>query len=252
MKSLLNHLSKTTPFFVLLLAVFLSGCIINADDLDIDRIQGSGLLETESIAVEDFSRVSMAIPGELYITQGDEESLTLSAQANLIPFINVFVEDNRLHIETDEDIQIQPTRTIVIELSVIQLRDLVFAGDGLVKVDTLASTNFSTTLAGSGDIEVDQLSAVLLNTTLAGSGDMFFAGTIEEQRINLAGSGDIEARELESQITDIEIAGSGSATVNVTDELKASIVGSGSVRYLGNPTVETTIVGSGTVSPLGN
>ena len=83
--------------------------------------------------------------------------------------------------------RVQPTRTIVIELSAIQLRDLVFAGDGLVKVDTLAATNFSTTLAGSGDIEINQLSTVLLNTTLAGSGDMFFSGTVDEQEIVLAG-----------------------------------------------------------------
>lgn len=232
--------------------VLLSGCIITADPDNIDRIQGSGLLETRTIDVSDFSKISTILPGSLIITQGTEESLELSAQANLFPYIEIFVDDEGLlRIETEDDVNLEPTRPISIQLTVRSINELIFAGDGLVQIDTLATTQMAVTLAGSGDIEINQLTTVLLDVSLAGSGDMLLTGTVEEQNIMLAGSGDIEARELSSNKAEIEIAGSGSATVNVSDELTALIVGSGSVRYLGNPTVDTTIVGSGSVEPLG-
>ncbi|MFK7847576.1 MAG: head GIN domain-containing protein [Rhodothermales bacterium] len=237
---------------LILTSLVLNGCIITADPDNIDKIQGSGLLETRTIDVSDFSKISTVLPGSLVISQGIEESLELSAQANLFPYIEIFVDDDGLlHIETEEDVNLEPTRPISILLTVKSINELNFAGDGLVQIDTLATTQLEVTLAGSGDIEINQLTAVLLDISLAGSGDMLLAGTVDEQNIMLAGSGDIEARELISSKAEIEIAGSGSANVNVSEELTALIVGSGSVRYLGNPTVETTIVGSGTVGPLG-
>ena len=236
--------------FLLLIATFLSGCIISAEPEGFEEIRGSGILETQTADVSDFTGVSMAIPGELSITQGDTETLTISAQPNLLPYIDIFVDNGLLRIETEDDINIQPTRTIQIELAVRSLDEIIFAGDGLVTVDTLVSTNLEVNLAGSGDIEINQLTSVLLETSLAGSGDLFYSGIVEGQDIVLAGSGDIEARTLESKNVNIEIAGSGSAVLNVSDELTALIVGSGSVRYLGSPTVESTIVGSGTVGPL--
>jgi len=237
-------------FIFVLSSAILSSCIITSDPDGPENIQGSGLLETQTIEVIDFSRVSMSIPGELVIKQGLEESLVLSAQANLLPYIKVFVDEDQLRIETPERTNLEPTRTILVELTVKSMKELTFAGDGLVEIDTLATTSLSVTLTGSGDIEINQLSSVLLDATLAGSGDMLFSGVVDEQNIVLAGSGNIEARELESNKADIEIAGSGAATINVRDELRASIVGSGSVRYLGNPVVDVTIVGSGTVTPL--
>lgn len=245
---ILNALHMLLPLLVA--GMFFSGCIINIDPDDNDTIRGSGLLEDETINVSDFSAVSMAIPGELYITQGAEESLVIAAQGNLLPYIDIFVEEGRLYIETRDNINIQPTRPIDIQLSVKSLDDLVFAGTGFVHVDSLATTRFNLTLAGSGDVTVKQLTAVFLETTLAGSGDIQLIGTIDAHEINLAGSGDIEARELESDEVDIEIAGSGTAYLNVSESLRATIVGSGSVLYLGNPVVETTVVGSGTVGPL--
>ncbi len=252
MKRPLNHIHSDIRMLLVLLfaGIFFSGCIINIDPDNDESIRGSGLLETESVNVSGFTEVVMAIPAELYISQGLEESFVISAQANLLPYIDIFVEEGRLHIETPDDINIQPTRTIDIQLSVQAMDELVFAGTGLVSVDSLATTNLNVTLAGSGDMDINNLTCVLLQTTLAGSGDIHYSGIAEVHEINLAGSGDIEARDLASEELDIEIAGSGDANVNVSESLRATIVGSGSVRYLGNPTVETTIVGSGTVGPL--
>lgn len=238
--------SRLSLFFIA--AMLLNGCIVGVNS---DSIKGTGELQSSNIDVSDFANVLMAIPGELTITQGDEESLRLSAQTNLLPYIKINVVNNRLRIETDDNISLDPTRTITIQLVVKSLDELDFAGSGLVEINTLSTTNLSVDFAGSGDVEINELSAMNLDVDFAGSGDLFLSGVVDEQNIDIAGSGDIEARDLMSQKADIEISGSGSAVLNVKDELKATINGSGSVRYIGNPVVDTEISGSGNVSALG-
>ena len=240
------------PIVILCTSIlFGGGCIVSVGTDHPRRIRGSGNLESRSIEVSDFSRVSMGIAGELYIRQGNREELTISAQPNLFPYIDIFVDGNRLRIETDNDISLDPTRPITIQLTVVSLNDLVFAGDGLVSAETLESSALSVTLAGSGDIEIDELTTGSLETVLAGSGDIFYrAGEATEHDIVLAGSGDIEARALVSREAEVEIAGSGDVFVDVSDRLQVSIIGSGSVKYRGNPQIQTNIVGSGSVGPL--
>lgn len=229
------------PFFVF------SGCIIGAES---NQITGSGPLETRTIDVSDFTGVEMNIAGDLVLMQGNEESLSISAQSNLYPFINIFVRDGRLRIETNDDISLDPTQPIAITVGVQNLDLLRFAGSGTVSMDSLNTVDFKLDLTGSGDMQFDALTAETLNLSLTGSGNLNFSGTVIEQEVSMTSSGNLEARDLESQKADIAISGSGSATVNVTDELVASISGSGKIRYRGTPTVDASITGSGSVEPL--
>lgn len=243
-----SSLSRLVPVSIIALMLIVQGCIINVDN---DRIEGRGAVRSQDITVSGFSKLSVALPADVIIVQGESETLRITAQSNMLEQIDAFVRGERLVIETDDDVSLRPTLPIIVEVGLISLDALSFAGSGSVVMDTLNTSRFSLNMAGQGDIDFKNLTADELEIEFAGSGDIFFAGTVERQDIELAGSGDIEARDLFSSIVDIEIAGSGSAVVNVADELRATILGSGSVLYLGNPRVDSEILGSGSVSALG-
>ncbi len=240
------------PIFVLSILFFsgslFSGCIIGADS---NKITGEGPLETRIIEVTDFSGIEMSIPGDLVITQGNVEGMSISAQSNLYPFINIFVRGERLRIETNDDVSLDPTEPIAVLVDVRTLELLRFAGSGNVDMDSLTTTAFTIDLTGSADMQFDQLTTETFELSLAGSGTLNFAGTAIDQVVSIAGSGDMDGRNFESQTADVSISGSGSAIVNVSDALNASIAGSGSIRYWGNPTVESSVTGSGSIAPLG-
>ncbi|MEM8485615.1 MAG: head GIN domain-containing protein [Bacteroidota bacterium] len=240
-------MQKAHLLLIVPLLVF-SSCIIGAES---NRITGSGLLETRTVDVSNFTGVSMSIPGDLTLIQGSEESLRISAQADLYPFINIFVRDGRLRIETNDDVSLDPTQPITITIGVQNLDLLQFAGTGTVRMDTLNTIDFNLDLTGSGEMQFAAFSAETLDLSLTGSGNLDFSGTVIAQNIAITGSGDLEARNLESQDADVSISGSGSAVINVTEALTANISGSGNIRYRGTPTVEAAVTGSGSVEPLG-
>ena len=242
---------RSVLFLLLGLSLLTGGCLIDFDGSD-DRIKGSGPLSTEEYAVQDFARISISIPGNVIITQGDTESLSIEAQSNLFPYLEVAVIGDRLRIEAEDDVELDPTRDITIELTLTNLSEINFAGEGIIRIDTLNTSSLSINFAGSGDVEINQLTTDLFELILAGSGDIFVAGTTTEQDLTIAGEGIIESRSFESQDTRVNITGSGSAFLNVTETLQVNITGQGTVRYLGNPSVESSILGEGSVEPTRN
>lgn len=234
-----------------LLILSLSGCIIEAND-NKEAIRGSGPLELDARSIDTASGVVMSIPGRLNIYQAPETTLTINAQPNLLPFIKTYVNNETLYIETDNDIRLDPTLEITVDLSLPLIEAITFAGQGHVFVDTLVTPALHITLAGSGDFDLASLNTERLEIVLAGEGTINAKGIADEQSILIAGSGNIAAADLASKEATINITGSGNATLRVSDQLTTTIAGSGSVFYIGNPSLETTIAGSGTVQPLSN
>ena len=69
--------SKHLLLLILLLPFLLSAC-------GLDILDGSGDVISESREVSDFNRVVFGGVGELQLTQGDQESLTVTADDNLL------------------------------------------------------------------------------------------------------------------------------------------------------------------------
>jgi hypothetical protein len=70
--------------------------------------------------------------------------------------------------------------------------------------------------------------------------------------LTLSGFGTFEAPELESQTAEVRISGAGSATVRVTDNLKANVSGAGSIDYYGSPAVDRNVSGAGSINHAGD
>ena len=241
------------PFLVLLVLLFTaSGCIVSVSDDD-ETIRGVGEPVTQGRSFSEFEGVSFALQGNLDIETGEGYSLQVEAQENLMPYINSFVRNGVLHIEADDNINLQPSRPMRFALTVPSLNEVTLAGSGDINVEEMIDAHRVTlTIAGSGDMEIEEVITPELHVSIAGSGDITLSGEGERQEISIAGSGDYEARTFISSVVDVSIAGSGDAFVQANETLVVSIAGSGTVFYLGNPTISTSIVGSGGVNPLSN
>jgi Putative auto-transporter adhesin, head GIN domain len=201
----------------LLAVVLLAGCSVT---------RGSGQLSSESRQVNGFSKVELTGAGELSIEQTGTESLTISAEANLLPMLTSNVSGDTLVLGTQTNAKIVPTKPITYTLTVKDLNGLAVSGSGNVTVTKLATTAFNTSISGSGTITVN--------------------GTAVDQNLEITGSGRYQAEELTSESAKINISGSGVASVRVTDELDVHISGSGTLTYTGDPKeVTQEISGSG-------
>jgi hypothetical protein len=215
-------------------------------------IRGSGKLVTESRSVRDFDRVSLSGSGEVVITQGGEESLTVETDDNVIKYVTTEVRGGTLYLgfDTERVRSISPTR-LQFALSVKDLVGVKISGSGDIIAASLDTDRLDVGVSGSGDVEIDSLTAEDVEVQITGSGNVELAGEATGQDITISGSGELHAGDLKGETVEVTINGSGGVTVWAAESLDARINGSGSVKYYGNPTVDLSGSGSGKIRSLG-
>jgi hypothetical protein len=194
-------------------------------------VEGSGNVITEDRALGDFTAVSLDGVGRLEIDQTGTDSINITGDDNILPYILTRVQDGELIISIEENV------------TFTNVSDLVYK----VTVATIESLE----LNGAGEIVVSNLEGELWQVRLDGGGSITVSGEVTRQEVDLNGLGLYEARDLVSQEAVVEQDGAGSAVVNVTGTLDATIDGVGSIEYFGNPTVTQEINGLGTIKSLG-
>ena len=230
---------------LIVLAGLLSACTFGV-------VVGSGRTTTETRAVSDFNAVDFAFIGDLSITQGNEESLTITGDDNIVPLIRTTVRDGVLHIDASPA---NIGRTVIplrYELTVKELNAVSLSGLGNIEVDSLESPDVSLGLSGAGSLNVGNLAANNLAVNMSGLGSANLAGEVNRQAVNVSGTSSYYARDLRSQAAAVQISGLGSAEVQAVETLDASISGAGSIKYAGDPQVSQNISGLGSIEALGN
>ena len=216
-------------------------------------IRGSGQVVTEARPVSDFDTVSFNAFGEMTITQGDSESLTIEAEDNVLPLIRTEVRGGTLFIEPrDNDFGVNLTRPLRYTLVVKTLAGLDLSGAGNVVVQDLKTDQLQVTLSGAGSLTFDGLEASTVSYRLSGAGSVSASGEVTDLEARLSGFGSYEGEDLRAESVDVTISGAGSATVWATKNLDARISGLGSVQYYGQPQVTKNVSGLGSVQHLGD
>jgi hypothetical protein len=241
---------KASLILLSALCALLSGCF-NFNWSTMPSVKGSGNIVSETRAVGQFGRVSVSGSGHLSIVQGDQESLTIEADDNLLPLIKSEVAIGVLKIGP-ENVNLRPTKTIRYVLQLKSLDALHLSGSLEAEAQSIKTDQLLFAISGSGKIHVASLEASELNVHVSGSGDIELTGKVNRQRIEISGSGNYRARDCESQSTAVHISGSGNATIWARLALEAHVSGSGDIEYYGSPQVDTHVSGSGGIHSLGN
>lgn len=206
-------------------------CLLAASTALAASLSGSGRSATENRAVSGYSGIALAIPASLEVVQGAAESVSITADDNVLPEIESVVEGGVLKLRFRQRFaSVDNTR---------------------IRVTVNARALDSLTVAGSGDIRATGLDTPRLAIKVAGSGDVRLSGRAAALEVNISGSGDVDAARLDTRRARITVAGSGDAVIWAREALSVRVAGSGDIRYYGDPAIEKTIVGSGSVRRLG-
>jgi hypothetical protein len=216
-----------------------------------ESITGSGNVITEPRQVSNFDSVEFSIPGKLSIQQGSSESLTISAEDNIIPLLVTNVSGGTLTIRYKPGYSIHSIRSPEFVLMVKDLKDIGVSSSGSVSVRALKTGNLNLTISSSGSIIIDTLQANNITARISSSGDISLKGNANQLNLRISSSGDFQAADLQINSADVGISSSGNATLWVVKDLKANISSSGDVYYYGSPTVSQRITSSGKVVSRG-
>lgn len=257
-----RYLSGSLAALCLGLMFVLAGC---------GFVNGSGTSKTETRNVSGFNTVALAGEGQLTIHQTGTESLTITADDNILPLLTSDVRGGRLNLGVASNTILQPKTAIRYDLTVKDLSSIDLSGSGNVVADTLSNpsldigisgsgsmtlTNLMTTtltldISGSGSLRLSNVSAQHTTATISGSGATTIAGQTHDLTLRISGSGKFQGDSFASATADISVSGSGDVTVRVSDTLHASVSGSGNIAYYGSPQLSYQGSGSGKVQSKG-
>jgi hypothetical protein len=217
----------------------------------VSYIRGSGNVVTEEREVSGFNKINMSGYGEVIITQGDEESLTIETDDNLMQYIQTEVRNNTLFLTITDKTIPDPSGSITYNLTVIDLESIELSGAGSFDIKALDTPGLEIVFSGAGNINLDSLSADELSVQLNGAGNINIAGEVGKQDVGISGAGKYSAPDLQSSQADVLIEGLGQVEIWATDALTVKIEGAGSVDYYGSPSVSQDIEGGGSIHSLG-
>jgi len=234
---------------ILLLCLFLAVLIVTACNARV--ITGSGDVITETRQVNDFDRISISGSGEVIVTQGESESLSIETDDNVMDHIEAEVEGGTLKLGMKDGINLISTTRLVFYVGVDDLAGLSISGSGDVESEKIDAGHLEVQISGSGDVMIASLTADELKAEISGNGEIDLAGDVAAQDVDISGSGKYLAGDLCSESVKVSVSGSGDATVCATETLDVSVSGSGSVNYYGRPSLTTSKSGTGDINSLG-
>lgn len=216
--------------------------------------RGSGTLTTQSRDVSGFDTVQINGAGELFIIQGETESLEIQAEDNIIDELTSDIQENTLVLGYRDPFSrntIIPTERITYTLTITELSQVTINGAANMEIDSLETGSLTLIINGAGNISINQLLADNLSVEISGTATIEIGGQTSQQSVTIDGAGNYRADDLQTGSTTININGLGNATVWATETLNISIDGGGNLRYYGSPNVTQEINGVGDIDNLG-
>jgi putative autotransporter adhesin-like protein len=212
-------------------------------------VRGSGIVKSETRDVHSFSQVALSGVGTVIVQQGNAEGLRIEAEDNILPLISASVSEDRLSIGVkDNNVTLNPTRSIYYYITAKQVSALHLSGTGEIRAPNLRTDALEIRIDGTGNVATEGLRADTLTVGISGTGDYTGAGAADSQHVSITGAGNYFAKQLQGTQAEVSIAGTGSATVRVSESLNAEVKGTGAILYVGNPQVQQQISGIGTVT----
>jgi hypothetical protein len=192
----------------------------------------------------DFHGVEVAGAIELFISQGPETKVAISAKdVNDIEIIETEVEDGvlKIHYKDNKNWWNNQWNTMGHKfrayVSAPNIQMLSSSGSGGIHImNTIKGEELKVELAGSGNIE-GSIHVAELSVDQSGSSNIRLKGVATKADFECSGSGNVYSPDLVTDHCELEISGSGNAEITANKEISAEISGSGNVRYKGTASI---------------
>ena len=206
--------------FTLAIAIGFLGC---------NGVRGSGTLKTESREIGSFTEVEVSGALVVRITQGDQPSLQLQGDDNLLELVSTEVSGSRLNIDTTESVR--PNLPLEVDIVMVALEELAVSGAAEVTIVDLRSETFSFVCSGACRAQI--------------------SGQTQHANILVSGAGNVNALELHADVVEVTISGAGRVSICANEQIDASVSGAGRIRYGCDPEeVNMSVDGVGEIEAL--
>lgn len=199
-----------------------------------------------------FTKLSIGSSFNVFISQGETESVRLEVDEKYIDLVETNVNRNQLDVSFKCGSTIKNPEKMDVYITMKTIDELNFSGAANVK--SMGNLNFNTLEiegAGAANIKL-QLSGQNLKLYSSGAANIEITGQADIVNLEGSGASNIEINKLEIKDLKARTSGASKVSCSVTGELKINASGASHVKYSGNPSsVDITESGAAKISKKG-
>ena len=208
----------------------------------------------EKRTVGSFQAIKVSDGIDLYIIQGTEEGLVVSAtELAHRDKMKTTVENGELKIYLDGVTAWNwKNRKLKAYVSVKSLNRLRASGGADVIIQGELKTDKLNLILSGGSDFTGQVAVTDLTIDQSGGSDVHMKGNVVNLKIGASGGSDFKGFDLIAEYAIIDVSGGSDATITVNKEMAAEASGGSDVNYKGNPVIKyKSATGGGSVSKRG-
>jgi hypothetical protein len=196
-------------------------------------VHGHGKVTTKERNLDSFTGIKVSSGIDVYLKQGNNESVTVEADENLHEYILTEVRGGVLNVYSEYNIREAERKRVYVTMKEINSVKTTSAGD-VFGESTINSERIELSASSAGDIKIE-VHAKKINVDISSSGNITLMGETDMLRADLSSAGDLNAYDMKAREADVSVSSAGDADVYVTDRITARASSAGDINYKGDP-----------------
>ena len=209
---------------------------------------GSGTPETEEYAFTEFTEVEISSAFEFEIEQSGSYSINVTADDNIMEYVQVSQDGPTLKIGLRRVIWLGPV-TLRASVTMPQLHDLDVSGASRGTVSDFSSTEDVAIMVSGASRVIGDITAGDVDFDISGASTIQLEGSANDMVADVSGASRFNLDDFTVNNADVDLSGASSATINLNGRLDADLSGASKLWYIGEPTMgDINISGASTIS----
>ena len=215
-------MKKSIVLFLLIFSVVTIGC----NGAFHSSIEGSGDEISKSFNVSEFSQIDASHAFEIQVVVGEQQSVKIKTDDNLMKYIEVSVKGNTLYLDVENNINL----------------------DGDVKAIISVRNLNALNLSGACKIDIENIDSENFNIDVSGACKGTFSGKVENLTLDLSGATKLNTVDLKAKNLNIDMSGASKLEVYCDNNFVVDASGASKITVYGDPkTTKTDFSGASSV-----
>ncbi len=227
---------KILIFFIILTSI--------NNNLVAQTIKGNNDIVTKERDVSGFSGITISGVFDVFISQGEKESLKIETSDNVQKYIITDVRKGILNLQISGNIK--RLKTLNVYITIKELNSLIILGSNNVTISSALTTdNLEIYLSGDSNLSLN-VAAKKIQCDITDEGTANFSGKVDFFDVRVADDAELNSFDLQTVSCKLKASGFSQVKINVVDKLDMIVTGDCNVYYKGSPEITNRIFsGSG-------
>ena len=210
------------------LGLLMSSCNMNFG------VKGNGNVTTAERTINGtYDQIEVSRGLDVYLTQGDSQSISVQADENLHDIIKTEIEGNVLKIYAEDNISYSEAQKVAVSFKNI-LKISASSGSDVYSTNTFNVDAIELNTDSGSDMKLS-INARSIDCSSSSGSDLRLSGSATELIATASSGSDIDAYDLKAESSNVKASSGADIKVNTSKVLMAKASSGADISYKGNP-----------------